>query len=44
MMFGTCATTQEMERVPKVAALPVIDGVGRVDGLVDLHSLVSAGL
>ncbi len=34
---------QIMERGPKVAMLPVVDD-GKVQGLVTLHGLVSAGL
>lgn len=32
-----------MERGPKVAMLPVVDD-GKVQGLITLHGLVSAGL
>lgn len=34
---------QIMERGPKVAMLPVVDD-GKVQGLITLHGLVSAGL
>lgn len=34
---------QSMEAGPKVTVLPVVDG-GRLQGLVTLHDLVSAGL
>ena len=33
-----------MEAPPKVNMLPVVDAGGRVEGLVTLHALVSAGL
>lgn len=35
---------QEMEVKPKVTMLPVLDEEGRVEGLVTLHGLISAGL
>lgn len=44
MMTLTCHPPQEMETVPKVAALPVVDAQAMLVGLVTLHALVSADL